>query len=426
MAADDAVGGDVAYSWGGTTLLLVRKDANLGVYGWNVQQLVDAQSRAVVWDAKTEGRAALEAILATSRRIESPRVKHSPTPASDNAGADLPFTTGEIAGGGTGTAPRTPTVASDASSVAESTPETPEPHQGGDFALDLLGSFCNGEAGANGGEPWKVWVDEEGKLHRTGAVGDQVAWVIEFEGQRVLTKHAANHLTYRYSGSLEHTAFLVDSQTFSLPQSNHVTVSPNGSPAARLAKTLTPPSGLRIAREDRLPNQGSGIVPKLATEHGQNGLFAVADVVPEMVPDMIVPKLSTEHGQNSLFAVQEVVQEMEASAQSSSLTEYTGASGGEEEGCAAAGSGVPEVVPEVVHEVVQEEEASAQCSSLTEYAGGEGGEDDSCATGFVVQEGGASAQSSSLTEYAGGEGGEDDSCAAGGEAPQVCPQAPTL
>lgn len=34
MAADDAVGGDVAYSWGGTTLLLVRKDANLGVYGW--------------------------------------------------------------------------------------------------------------------------------------------------------------------------------------------------------------------------------------------------------------------------------------------------------------------------------------------------------------------------------------------------------
>ena len=38
----------------------------------------------------------------------------------------------------------------------------------------------------------------------------------------------------RYSGSLEHTAFLVDAQTFSLPQSNHVTVSPHGSPAARV------------------------------------------------------------------------------------------------------------------------------------------------------------------------------------------------
>ena len=34
MAADDAVGGEVTYSWGGTTLILVRKDANLGVYGW--------------------------------------------------------------------------------------------------------------------------------------------------------------------------------------------------------------------------------------------------------------------------------------------------------------------------------------------------------------------------------------------------------
>ena len=38
----------------------------------------------------------------------------------------------------------------------------------------------------------------------------QVAWVIEFEGQRVLTKHAANHLTYRYCPYSTYTSILGD------------------------------------------------------------------------------------------------------------------------------------------------------------------------------------------------------------------------
>ena len=64
-------GEEQAYlSWQGQTLLVVKRDAGLGLYPWNVKELVDVDTQETRWQAPHDKRDELEEILLKAQRVQ--------------------------------------------------------------------------------------------------------------------------------------------------------------------------------------------------------------------------------------------------------------------------------------------------------------------------------------------------------------------
>ena len=66
-------GGDdeqVYLSWQGATLLVVKKDASLGLYAWNVSELVDVDTQEARWQSSRDERDELDEILLMAERVQ--------------------------------------------------------------------------------------------------------------------------------------------------------------------------------------------------------------------------------------------------------------------------------------------------------------------------------------------------------------------
>jgi hypothetical protein len=57
-------------SWQGATLLVVKKDASLGLYAWNVSELVDVDTQEARWQSSRDARDELDEILLMAERVQ--------------------------------------------------------------------------------------------------------------------------------------------------------------------------------------------------------------------------------------------------------------------------------------------------------------------------------------------------------------------
>jgi hypothetical protein len=168
---------DVFYYWRGRTLQLLKKDRNLskqpkfvfcfsiqclflirvlfvaGPHAWNAQQLIDFNSKEVVWDAETDAVSDYDSIIAAAQRLEltSPsRVKMNQRESEYSSNEE---------------------------------------------------SFLSERS------QWTISISADGVLSRDGDLGDLVAWKIEHEGKVIMTRNAHNSTTFQYSKDLPFVAW---------------------------------------------------------------------------------------------------------------------------------------------------------------------------------------------------------------------------
>eukprot|EP00960_Hanusia_phi_P065702 766190-Hanusia_phi.AAC.5 len=228
----------------GQRFRVLKKDKFLGPYGWNVSKLIDVGTNDVIWDFRSDDRGRLDQVLREGAFVQESQERAGP---------------------------------------AERKGEAKTNH-----AQDGNGSGAN---------TWSIKVHEGGLLERDGSVSDRVAWAIEHEGRRVACKNAHACMTYKYSSSVEFTAFLVDMETYSRCVSNQVTFLP---PSTSCGNLEASPSCL-----DRSVDRSDfHIVPKeLPAAHGTNGETSEAassipiptccfpTTFPEMVKEGIIDRV---------------------------------------------------------------------------------------------------------------------------------------
>ncbi len=124
-----------------------------GPHTWNAHQLIDFNSKEVVWDADMDDGSDYESIIAAAQRLEltSPsRMKMNQREA---------------------------------------------------------GYSSNEESYLSERSQWTISISTGGVLSRDGELGDLVAWRIEHEGKVIMTRNAHNSTTFQFSKDLPFVAW---------------------------------------------------------------------------------------------------------------------------------------------------------------------------------------------------------------------------
>ena len=124
-----------------------------GPHGWNAQQLIDFNSKEVVWDANMDDVSDYDSIIAAAQRLELT----SPSKMKMNQ-RDSDYTSNED-------------------------------------------SYLSERS------QWAVSISTDGILSRDGELGDLVAWKIEHEGKVIMTRNAHNSTTFQFSKDLPFVAW---------------------------------------------------------------------------------------------------------------------------------------------------------------------------------------------------------------------------